>query len=146
MSAIVSGCLGFRAGKSKVSENSPRICDRELFVLLDTEKRWSPDMSSSCQCNDRSYRIILRSARSASGRWISSSIVWPRWLWCRSTKRTGHRCHKCSADSIFYPHNRQAASTEIPTKCCQRRSAGLGPLRKQVMSVRSVMAKDVSIC
>ena len=54
----------------------------------------------------------------------SSSIVW-RWsLWCPSAKSAGHRSHKCSADSTSSPHNRQTASSEIPTKCCQRRRAG----------------------
>ena len=59
--------------------------------------------------------MILRSTRAARGRWTSLSTVWPRLLWCRSTKSARYCSHKCSADSTSSPHNRQAASSEIPS-------------------------------
>ena len=36
VSALVSGCLGLRAGKSKEGEKKPLHCDRRVFVLPDT--------------------------------------------------------------------------------------------------------------
>ena len=44
--------------------------------------------------------MILRGTRAARGRQMGLSIVWPRLLWCRSTKSARHRGHKCSANSI----------------------------------------------
>ena len=92
--------------------------------------------------------MILISAIAARGRRTSSSIVWPRLLWCRSTKFAGHRSHKCSADSTSSPHNQQTSISEIPTKCCRRQRPGWWPLRRRAMSmsVCSVLAMDVLIC
>ena len=74
--------------------------------------------------------MILRFARAACGRRTSSSIVWPRSIWCHSTKRVVYGSHKYCADLTFSQHYRQVASSEIPTKCCHRqRACQLGAFR-----------------
>ena len=90
--------------------------------------------------------MILWSARAAHWRGTCSFIISPRSLWCHSAKSAGHRSHMCSAVSTSSPLNRQTASTEMPSKCCLRRWAGWREERKRAMLVRSVMARDVSIC
>ena len=73
-----------------------------------------------CCCYRRRLRIILKSARTASGRRTSLTIVCQRSPWCRSSTSARHRSHICSADSTSSPHNRQTASSETLTEYCQR--------------------------
>ena len=106
-----------------------RICQGAMFytehTLVYDQPQFCGDTGSKamslccgCCCYRRRRRMILRSARAAHGRRTSSLFACPRSLWCRSTNSAGHRDHKCSADFTSSLHNRQTASSEIPTKCC----------------------------
>ena len=56
-------------------------------------------------------QMNLRCARAARGKRKSSSIIWPRELWWRSTKRAGHRCH---ANLTSSPRNWLTSSSDTP--------------------------------
>ena len=47
---------------------------------------WREKFICCCRCYHRCLRMILRNARVARGRRPSSSITWPRSLWCRTAK------------------------------------------------------------